>query len=149
MTESAQQDAHLLGVLYVSSAAGPMPSGALAEILTVSRDRNQSDGVSGLLLYRSGNFMQYLEGPREAVVRTKARIYRDPRHGGIITVAELPTTARRFAGWSMGFANCDDPAIRAMDGFSRFLDLDFRGEAVAGAADYALRMLEHFRDKMR
>lgn len=149
MTEPAPEASQLTGVLYVSSASGPMTTASLAGLLAVSRDCNRAAGVSGLLLYRSGNFMQYLEGPPDAIAQTKARIYRDPRHNGIITIAELTVSKRRFANWAMGFADCDHPSVRAMDGYSRFLDECFRNKPAPGGADYALRMLEHFRDNMR
>ena len=46
----------------------------LRRILTSSRARNKAAGVTGALLYNSGNFAQVLEGPLDAVESTFERI---------------------------------------------------------------------------
>ena len=55
-------------LVYVSSAVRPFSKSELVELLNVTRDNNSRLGVTGMLLYRDGNFMQVLEGG-EPVVR--------------------------------------------------------------------------------
>lgn len=69
---------------------------------------NEPAGVATALLYQSGWFAQWKEGPREAVYRIMERVAPDPRHYAlrIIHSSEGP---RLLAGpWSMAIVQCDD-----------------------------------------
>jgi hypothetical protein len=69
----------------------------------VSRSRNQKDDITGVLLFCNNSVVQCLEGSREAVNRTYARIARDRRHQNLLLVDYRVITARLFSGWSMGY----------------------------------------------
>lgn len=131
-------------VLYVSTAASLMSGPDLQELLRVARARNQMKGISGLLLYRSGNFLQYFEGPPGAVHTLNENIKRDPRHYGIITVHEGSLGARQFGAWSMGFDDLTGIDPERMEGFSDFLRSGFRDQIVLRDMPFMLRFLEHF-----
>jgi hypothetical protein len=139
----------MIALVYVSSAVTLMSRHALVELLTVSRRNNQRDGVSGLLLYRGGNFMQLLEGDEAQVRATHARIERDPRHRGVMTILQQPVSERLFDDWSMAFGNLDDPEMAALDGISGFLDRDFTDPAYLDDANRGLSLLRSFRQAMR
>lgn len=93
----------LYHLLYLSSAIERFDDAALAALLELARRNNAAVGVTGMLLYADGNFIQYLEGEADAVRGVFAKITRDPRHDGILTVTEGPVEQRVFADWSMGF----------------------------------------------
>lgn len=93
----------LCHLLYLSSATQPFDDAALEHLLAVSRRNNEADGVSGMLLYDDGNFIQYLEGEETGVEAVFDRIGRDPRHAGMLVVSRGAATRRLFADWSMGF----------------------------------------------
>ncbi len=59
----------MFSLTYVSSAVRPFAEDELADLLAVSRQNNARLGITGMLLYKDGNFMQVLEG-EEAEVRT-------------------------------------------------------------------------------
>ena len=139
----------MIAVVYVSSATEPLSQQALVDLLTVSRRNNQREGLSGLLLYRGGNFMQLLEGDEAQVWSTHARIMRDARHRGVITILQQSITSRLFDDWSMAFGNLDDPDIAALDGISGFLDRDFTDPLYADDNNRALTLLRTFRKAMR
>lgn len=44
-----------------------------------------------MLLYKDGNFMQLLEGEKEAVLRLHKNIIVDPRHKGFLTLLQGET----------------------------------------------------------
>ena len=67
----------MLCLVYVSAAKNQLPDFDVGEILRQSRNNNAKQGISGILLYSDGNFMQALEGEKEAVEQTFARISRD------------------------------------------------------------------------
>lgn len=92
---------------YLSASHELMSAPALADILAVSRRNNGRDGLSGMLLYQDGVFVQYIEGPLEPLTATKDRILLDPRHTNVIRMTEGPANARLFPDWSMGFQDAD------------------------------------------
>ena len=97
-----ETDLHRL--LYVSSAVSRMPPAALESLLTDARARNGSNGITGLLLYADGDFMQLLEGPRDQVLDTYSRIERSRLHRGLIALMNSSTKERIFSGWSMAYS---------------------------------------------
>lgn len=139
----------LFRLLYVSSATELFTDDELTALLEQSRERNARDGITGMLLYKEGNFLQLIEGPEPAVRALHARILKDRRHHKLITVLEESVTDRQCARWSMGFVPED--RLREIDpeAFSPFL---IRGgdavsaPATSGALGAALELVEgHWR----
>lgn len=90
--------------IYVSTAVEPFDEQRLEELLRQSRSANSAVDVSGVLIYENGQFIQLLEGGREAVEGIFARVLRDPRHRNIITFLSAAAEGGRiFPGWSMGY----------------------------------------------
>lgn len=139
----------LVSVVYVSTATTVFTSKDLAELLRYARDRNSREGISGMLLYRSGNFIQAVEGPALAIDDLLARIGRDKRHDGLITLLRQPATRRDFADWSMGFSDLTDPGVAQQPGYSDFLRRMDSGPMGMEDAAIALRLLERFKQNNR
>jgi len=72
-------------------------------ILEVSRVNNERDGITGVLLFCNNNVVQCLEGSREAVNKTYARIVKDKRHQNPLLVDYRVISTRLFTKWSMGY----------------------------------------------
>jgi hypothetical protein len=104
-------------LLYVSNTMPAVPSAMLDDILAASRRRNAAAGITGLLLYMDGAFLQVLEGDASAVDDTYARIRADPRHWEARILLEQQTTVRAFGQWSMGFQRLAPGGIGADDAF--------------------------------
>lgn len=64
---------------------------------------NKRKDVTGVLIFTGTHFCQLLEGPAGAVYDRIDKIRRDPRHSDVWVVHQEAITARRFAGWSMGY----------------------------------------------
>ena len=92
----------LVRLMYASRAATGMDPEELAAILRQSRSANPAHGITGVLCYSEGIFLQVLEGGRGAVNRLYNRIVADPRHQGCELMLYEEITERRFAGWAMG-----------------------------------------------
>lgn len=90
-------------LIYASSSSVPFSSDELLELLKVSRSNNQKLNVTGLLLYRAGQFLQVLEGNREDVVSLYQKILLDKRHKDSRLLTEGEQAHRDFPDWSMGF----------------------------------------------
>lgn len=139
----------MVGVVYVSSAVELFTIAGLLDVLEVSRRNNSRDAISGLLLYKGGNFMQLLEGDEEVVWTAHARISKDPRHRGLMTILKEPIETRLFPDWSMAFGNLDDPTVASVEGVSGFLDQSFTDQVFTNDSRRCLRLLGTFRRSMR
>lgn len=136
-------------LVYVSSATQLMSDDELAQLLRKARQKNARLEVSGMLLYKGGNFVQVLEGDASTIDELERTIEADPRHGGMIRLLRRTHERREFAGWSMGFAHADrleDPQ-RAFNIAELSPTLD-RSELVA-APDKAYKLLMVIQNGMR
>ncbi|MBK1714439.1 BLUF domain-containing protein [Rubrivivax gelatinosus] len=95
----------LVRLMYVSRAVPALDTEELSSILRASRSQNPALGITGVLCYSDGIFVQVLEGGRSAVNRLYARIVGDPRHTEVEILSYEEIGERRFAGWSMGQVN--------------------------------------------
>ena len=94
----------LVRLLYASRAVDARPE-AIESILHQSRDHNPSTGVTGVLCYGGGIFLQAIEGGRMAISELYGHIQRDVRHKDVVLLHYEEISERRFAGWTMGEVN--------------------------------------------
>ncbi len=134
----------MISLVYVSAATHPFTPAELETLLEKSRTNNTRDGVSGVLLYRDGDFLQVLEGPEEAVRRTYERISRDRRHGGVIVLDDSEIQERNFGAWSMGFRRVNSGDVR--EGYVNFFDRKADLSGVVNTGGEVFRYLQSFRD---
>jgi len=132
-------------LVYVSVAAESVAKDELLDILSKSRTANAEAGITGMLLYKDGNFMQVLEGEEDAVRALYARIRRDPRHLGIVTVVEGQREGRCFGDWSMGFQDLSAPEAREVSGYSEFLNTPLTAEEFSKNPGQCERLLWAFK----
>jgi hypothetical protein len=111
----------LQSLVYMSSANEHFDEDDLAAVLDHARERNTADGLTGLLVFRNGRFMQLLEGPYDAVLSTYQRILADDRHGDVQLLAEESIHTRRFPEWTMAYDRGLDES-EPPPGFSEFLE---------------------------
>lgn len=115
----------LYSLVYASTAASPFDDDALAALLQQSRHDNAERGITGLLLYRNGRFIQFLEGDEAEVRSLYASIEKDPRHTGVRTLNDGRPARRQFADWTMAYQPVREPAGPPPPGFrDTFDDLD-------------------------
>ncbi len=94
----------LVRLLYASRAIDTSPD-AIDAILAQSRQYNPGSGITGILCYGGGIFLQAIEGGRMAVSELYGHIQRDPRHKDVVLLHYQEISERRFAGWTMGAVN--------------------------------------------
>ena len=92
----------LVRLMYASRAAASVDQEELIAILRKSKANNPPLGVTGVLCFSEGVFLQVLEGGRSAVNRLYNRITSDSRHTQVELLSYAEIGERRFAGWSMG-----------------------------------------------
>ena len=96
-------DTELESIVYVSSAVRLLSLEEIGHLLSRARERNREYSVTGVLLYIGGNFMQYIEGPRESLDVIYKIIQQDKLHTGIIQISREAAEGRQFGDWSMAF----------------------------------------------
>jgi hypothetical protein len=131
-------------VVYVSSAVEPFSEEELSELLNTSRRNNHKSGITGMLLYDGGNFMQILEGPKPEVTAVLAKIHGDSRHRGLITLMEEDGVDGEFQQWSMGF-NRLDRRESCEEGENDFLRTPLDSREFQVSPSKSLRLLLSFR----
>ena len=94
----------LVRLLYASRAVDPS-AGAIETILSQSRQYNPASGITGILCYGGGIFLQAIEGGRMAVSELYGHIQRDTRHRDVVLLHYEEISERRFGGWTMGQVN--------------------------------------------
>jgi hypothetical protein len=126
----------LVRLMYASRALPDVNQDALVAILRKSKLNNPSVGVTGVLCFSEGIFLQALEGGRSAVNQLYNKITSDPRHTQVELLSYSEIGERRFAGWSMGQVNISrlNPALLLK--YSEKPTLD--PYAVSGAVSMAL-----------
>lgn len=108
-------------VVYVSSATRLFTDPELQMLLEQSRERNARQGITGMLLYKDGNFLQLIEGPEPAVRALHARIGTDTRHRHVITVFDEMVHERQCPDWSMGYVPAERLPRSVLSSFTPFL----------------------------
>ncbi len=109
-TDPSDDDATLLyNVVYCSRASAEVDEAAVSRIVDSSQRRNRERHITGLLVFGSGIFFQWLEGPREAVTHLMATLRADPRHQNVVALSETEEMRERmFSGWDMERVSPDD-----------------------------------------
>jgi Sensors of blue-light using FAD len=136
-------------LVYVSSAVKPFLQSELLDLLAKSRENNARLGITGMLLYKDGNFMQALEGEEGAVQALYARIGRDPRHRGLLTLLQGPLEERQFPEWSMGFRDLNAADVLSTPGYSEFLNTPLMGKEFSSDPTRCQKLLLTFKRNMQ
>lgn len=99
----------LYNLVYCSQVADGIDQAAVDRIIAVAQRVNPVKGITGLLVFGSGIFFQWLEGPREHVTQLMSNIRRDPRNHSIIPLGESEEVRERlFPDWAMELVATDD-----------------------------------------
>lgn len=99
----------LFNLVYCSRVSDGVDAAEVDRIIATSRRNNPAQGITGLLVFGSGIFFQWLEGPRENVQALMARIEKDPRHRAVVVLdSDEEVRERVFAGWDMELVGEDD-----------------------------------------
>jgi hypothetical protein len=139
----------LVSVLYVSSATKEMTPPELLDMLTNIREKNKRQEITGMLLYRGGNFLQVIEGPETAVDGLLNSLESDPAHCGMIVLYRSPIAVREFGDWRMAFRDINNEDLTAMEGYSRFMEAPFTDAEFQSKPKSVYKLLVNFKTRMR
>ena len=125
----------LVRLLYCSRSVDTRAE-AIESILAQSRQHNPVSGITGILCYGGGIFLQAIEGGRMQVSELFGTIQADRRHKDVALLHYEEIFERRFGGWSMGQVNLSKINHSILLKYSEKPELD--PYAVSGKVSLAL-----------
>ncbi|MBB3204858.1 hypothetical protein FHS27_000625 [Rhodopirellula rubra] len=107
-------------LIYCSETIKPLPMDGFMHIRRTTRDNNELNDITGLLAYGEGRFLQILEGSRDIVSETYARILDDPLHHSCCLIQFTSCSERFFDGWTMRHLTVQQDTLEQIGFFERF-----------------------------
>ena len=95
-------------LIYSSAATQDFWPDDLFTLVETARRKNALRGVTGMLLFHEGQFLQLLEGEKREVESVFHLVERDPRHRAIRVLFAEEAAERQFPDWTMGFEKLED-----------------------------------------
>lgn len=89
-------------VVYLSTETQPFDEDELNELSSSSENRNRERGITGFMSYKKGVFIQFLQGPDDAVNQLFRTISDDRRHK-VKNSLELGFENVLFPNWGMRY----------------------------------------------
>jgi len=138
---------------YFSKATRLMQEEELTYLLQQSRSWNQDHGLTGMLVYLQGRFidevegrfMQVLEGTQQEVEGIFKNIEKDIRHHQVLVLKRDFIDKRHFETWQMGFESVSLEARNDVKGFFH-VDENFLKHDIFNNSNIALTFLKSFYD---
>jgi methanogenic corrinoid protein MtbC1 len=109
--DKAGEGGWIASLTYKSTATSAPGSADLQALVGKARKRNRSLGITGMLLFEDGCFLQTLEGPPDKLDTLWASIKRDTRHDHIEVLSEHIVPTRLFSDCDLLLFSrlCDAP----------------------------------------
>lgn len=86
-------------------------------IIDVAHAYNEKCGITGVLFFSNGRFLQILEGEMPELEQLMQSIAHDPRHNDLQYIVEKPIVKRGFESWVMAFYDLDDASTFSAEAF--------------------------------
>ena len=110
-------------LVYTSTAKKLMGERDLRHILRAARTNNSANGLTGLLVYHDGCFLQALEGEAAQVEKCYINIQKDARHENCILMSNDDIVTRIFSKWWMTYRSIEDLGHYQKNQFLRLQDV--------------------------
>ena len=115
-------------LIYTSRIAPNLLLSDFFHIMDHAKAENQKRGISGLLIFSTRFFAQWLEGETSAIDRLYDSIAKDVRHSAVTVREQCPIIQNRWSAWGMNLG-----LLVHVDGLSESGDpsqmVDFEEEA--------------------
>lgn len=102
LLENTEESA-LIQLVYVSSITfkSRINTSIFDEVEKHARDHNEDHGITGILCYGNGQFLQCIEGSKKEVLTLQKRIFADTRHKNVKVLLIQAIDQRSFSDWRM------------------------------------------------
>lgn len=101
----------MIRVTYISQVSSPLSADGLLTLLNQCHRNNTAKGLTGMLLFGNGTFLQSLEGEKAVVDPLIERIGRDTRHRDMKILRRAEIIDRQYTDWSMGFERVTEATL--------------------------------------
>jgi hypothetical protein len=135
----------MIQLSYVSSTDTEVSASELLKLLQQCHKNNPPLGVTGMLLYGNGTFLQTLEGDDAVVDRLVERIAKDPRHKRLQFFNRRQIERRQYSEWSMGFQRISDQELGQIEGLKSFGMQDFNFDNLIKNDAVVETLMDHYR----
>mgnify|MGYP003662900358 FL=1 len=136
----------MLTIAYASKETWPMTKPELLLLLQQCRSLNAQHGITGLLVYECGYFIQVIEGEENKIEKLYSNIKNDRRNKNVTTLVHKEINNRAFEGWSMGFANVTKQEQENLPAFSKFFEPTFKFDNLAQQHAEIFELLLEFKN---
>ena len=110
--DERQSGQSIHNLVYCSRAVQNMDKETLEKIIATAKHHNPQWGITGLLVFGSGIFFQWLEGPKDNVTRLFEIIAADPRHTHVVLLTQEDDFRERlFPNWDMELVAAEDISV--------------------------------------
>lgn len=110
----------IVHLVYVSAATIEISEDDFNSIIRTLLKIIPSRGITGMILYSEGSFLQLIEGKRHEVDMVYERIREDYRHTNILKIYEESVDRRYFKEWCVAVANLPACKLEGIHGCSDF-----------------------------
>lgn len=135
----------MIRVTYLSQASEPLSADGLLGLLNQCHRNNTAKGLTGMLLFGNGTFLQSIEGEAKVVDPLIERISKDPRHRDIKIVRRDEITERQYSDWSMGFERVTESTLAAIPSLRNFGLPNFNADYLSAHDEVVDTLLDRHR----
>ncbi|GAB6842046.1 hypothetical protein HNR00_003930 [Methylorubrum rhodinum] len=102
--------------VYCSRASDGVDDTEVGRIVESAQRRNLACGITGVLVFGSGVFFQWIEGPAAPMQKLIASLYDDPRHYDIVSLDQSEEKRERlYPNWDMEKVEAEDIRLVLQD----------------------------------
>ncbi|KQP58153.1 blue light sensor protein [Methylobacterium sp. Leaf399] len=95
--------------VYCSRAADGVDDAEVGRIVESAQRHNPARGITGVLVFGSGVFFQWIEGPAVQIHKLIASLHGDPRHYDIVALSQSEERRERlYPNWDMEKVEAED-----------------------------------------
>ena len=133
-------------LIYASTASPDLTEADVMAIMRKAQQNNKRRGITGLTLYKNGNFMQIIEGEREVVESLYQTISRDPRHMNVMAIMTRSVPEREFGEWTMGIHDLNNFDLRTLEAYNPVFEYPLNSQTFVDDASHALAFIRAFKN---
>jgi hypothetical protein len=101
-------------IAYLSRTNKDFSQSDISTLLVSARNNNAAHNVTGVLLYNTGFFFQYIEGCEDAITTIYERIQQARSHQILLEVFNDTVDELHFSSWHMGFCFAPEGFIQEL-----------------------------------
>jgi len=102
--------------VYCSRAAEGVDDAEVGRIVESAQRNNLAHGITGVLVFGSGIFFQWIEGPAAQIQKLIASLHGDPRHYDIVSLSQSEEERERlYPNWDMEKVEAEDIRLVLQD----------------------------------